>query len=408
MDITRTERDGLLDVAVKGRLDGYWSDHLSQALTEAVHGGHHRIRLDCSGLSFLSSAGIAILVKFHKELARIGGAFYVANPSAPVAAVLRMTRLTDLLVEPAPSVAAPAAGDRPVREFERDGTEFEVYNLGGKTPLSCRAIGTRRPLGSGGFTADDCVSLESLTPAFAIGVGAFGGNFADCRLRFGELLSVAGATCCQPADGTDVPDYLLSSGALPADVRVLYCLACEGQFSTLVRFETNEPNGIGLASLAAASMEAAGSGSIGVVILAEAAGLVGTSLRRSPTEAADEGDFFAHPGIRARLSFTAEPAHTGSVALVAGFVARPGAGDGALESQLRPMGDGHIGHLHAAAFRFRAIQKGPLPFAPTVASLFEAQPLLGVLHLLHDDRGKTGVGESQFVRGACWIGPCSS
>ena len=31
-----------------------------------------------------------------------------------------------------------------------------------------------------------------------------------------------------------------------------------------------------------------------------------------------------------------------------------------------------------------------------------------MLHLLHDDRGAAGAGESEFVRGACWIGPIAA
>ncbi len=30
--------------------------------------------------------------------------------------------------------------------------------------------------------------------------------------------------------------------------------------------------------------------------------------------------------------------------------------------------------------------------------------LSAVLHLLHDSREITGGGESEFVRGACWVG----
>jgi len=41
----------------------------------------------------------------------------------------------------------------------------------------------------------------------------------------------------------------------------------------------------------------------------------------------------------------------------------------------------------------------------TVSTLFEAETLQGVLHLLNDDREITGAGQSEFVRGACWIGP---
>jgi hypothetical protein len=73
--------------------------------------------------------------------------------------------------------------------------------------------------------------------------------------------------------------------------------------------------------------------------------------------------------------------------------------------QLRPMGPGCAGHLHAAAFRFRPIRKGAIDLSETVSGLFEPDQLLGVLHLLHDDRGIGGAGESEFVRGACWVGP---
>ena len=38
-------------------------------------------------------------------------------------------------------------------------------------------------------------------------------------------------------------------------------------------------------------------------------------------------------------------------------------------------------------------------------NLFEVQALENVLHLLGDDRAIAGAGQSEFIRGACWIGP---
>jgi hypothetical protein len=43
-----------------------------------------------------------------------------------------------------------------------------------------------------------------------------------------------------------------------------------------------------------------------------------------------------------------------------------------------------------------------------VTDLFDADRLLGVLHLLHDDRGPAGAGETEVVRGACWVGPIAA
>src|SRR4051812_6152769 len=106
MEITQAVNGAFLDMQLSGRLDGYWADHLNRALADVVRAGHHRIRLDCSALSFISSAGIAVLLRFRKELARIDGVFYVVSPSKAVATVLQLTRVSDLLLEPA---AAPAA-----------------------------------------------------------------------------------------------------------------------------------------------------------------------------------------------------------------------------------------------------------------------------------------------------------
>ena len=79
MEVTRTIDGGVLRLKVDGRVDGYWADHLDAALRDAIAEGHHRIALDCSKVSFLSSAGIGVLVKHHQQLGRISGGFRVVN-----------------------------------------------------------------------------------------------------------------------------------------------------------------------------------------------------------------------------------------------------------------------------------------------------------------------------------------
>jgi len=405
MQITKTPVDGALHVMVAGRLDGYWADHLDNALSEAVREGHHHLRLDLAEVTFLSSAGIAALMKFYKQLSRITGTFVVVNPSASVRLVLEMTRLSAVLIAPDTPVSAAVAVTRGSRSVESGGIAFEVFDRPGAAGLQCRAIGSDAPLGSASFSESDCTSLGSRSPLFALGLGAFGEGFADCRARFGELLSVAGATGYQPADGTNVPDYLLAAGPLPDDVRVLYGLACEGEFTALVHFESQQPGStIGMLSLLEGIVELVGSDAVGFVMVGEAAGLVGAALRRSPAQPLADGEFFAHPGVRGRLTFTAERAFLRSTTVAAGVLVRGGAA-GRVPC-VRPLGtDGLTGHVHAAAFPFRPLRKGEIDLTETVTSLFEHEQLLGVLHLLHDDRGAAGAGESEFIRGACWVGP---
>jgi hypothetical protein len=51
------------------------------------------------------------------------------------------------------------------------------------------------------------------------------------------------------------------------------------------------------------------------------------------------------------------------------------------------------------------LQRGLIDLRKTVRSLFEGETLLGLMHLIGDDRESTGVSESEFARGACWVAP---
>ena len=408
MQIARKPAGEFVELELIGRLDGYWCDHLHAALGEVVRDGNHHIRVDCSQVSYLSSPGIGVLMRFYKELARINGTFHVVNASPAVSTVIRLTRLDEFLMAPAVATEPAPVRELPARRLAHRDLALDVFDLDARAMLSCRAIGTPAPLTSGTFEEQHCTSFATKTPAFAIGVGAFGGGFADCRSRFGELLSVAGATAYQPGDGTNVADYLVAADGFGSDIHVLYCLAFEGRFSHLVRFEAPQGGVVGLSRLIEGCLDVAARDTLGVVIVAEAMGLVGAALRKSPTEATGAAGLFAHPGVRTRLTFTTERAFPRSVALVAGMVTREPRVDPQISEQLRPMGPTHRGHFHAAAFRFRPLPKGRIDLGETVTQLFDAEQLLGVLHLLSDDRAIAGSGESEFVRGACWIAPIDS
>ena len=121
------------------------------------------------------------------------------------------------------------------RTILRDGLLARVHDFDDAAPLVCRAIGEAP--GVGGRTPTTCSSLRDIAPAVAIGVGAFGSGFDDCRARFGELLAVGGAAVYQPGDGTNVADYLVAHGPLGGDVQMLHGLVCEGGFRRLITFD---------------------------------------------------------------------------------------------------------------------------------------------------------------------------
>lgn len=404
MEIVKEKAGDFIEVRIKGRLDAYWADHLTRGLDEVVRDGADRIRLNMAEVSYMSSVGIRVLLKFYKQLQRINGSFAVSNPSEAVRTVLELAGLESLLaVDAVPAPSQPGAEKRLV---ERDAATFEIFDINAGARLRCCVTGHPELLRDHRFGERQCRSRKFPEAAFGLGLGAFGGGFADCQARFGEFLVAAGAAAYLPTDGTNVPDYLVSTGALVPELNLLYGLVCEGNFAWLTRFEAKPGCGpVPLVELAGACLDMAEADMAGMVMIAESAGLMGAALRRSPASEAKGAALFAHPQIREWLSFTPERAYPRSLALVVGIATRREHPD--LGPLVRPLGKGSwpAGHFHAAAFSYRPLQKGRLDLRLTVTTLFEAETLQGVLHLLNDDREIVGTGQSEFVRGACWSAP---
>ncbi|PYU87897.1 MAG: anti-sigma factor antagonist, partial [Acidobacteria bacterium] len=346
MEITSQRAGDFVDVTVIGRLDGYWADHLTKGLEDIMRQGADRIRLNLSGVTYISSMGIRVLVQFHKKLHSIHGIFLVSSPSDPVKRVLSMTGLQDVLMPATSSRAQAVARQESIRRLDRKNSTFEIFEYGAPgSTLKCRVIG-----------APDLIPFPDAT--VAVGLGAFGNSFSECSDRFGEFLAVAGAAAYLPTDGSNVPDFLLSHGAFVPELQVLYSVVCEGPLALLARFEAKQETGrVGLTELADLCLEVAGTNQAGIVIIAESAGLVGAALRRSPVGAGAGSAPFGHPEIRKWLSFTTEPSHSRALALVAGVAAR--SPDGALAPLLRPSSreQALVSHFHAAAFSYRPLQK---------------------------------------------------
>ena len=406
MEIVTQQLGDLLEVKVKGRLDNYWTEHLRGNLEEIIRGGAHGLRLNLSEISFLSSAGVGLLVKFHTQLKNIGGSFIVTSPSERVKQVLDLCRLSTILLAQTTPVTAPPIHKIEGRSFSSPAGSFEVMECPPGKPLICERLGDPDLLKGCRFGSEDCQMVTYPATTFGFGLGAFGNGFEDAQTRFGEFLAVGGSAAYLPTDGTNVPDFMVSSGKLVPEMNVLYGLRCEGGFTHLMRFETGSAEGpICLAELVRAALEVSNAPAIGIVMVVESAGLVGAALRRSPAAAAAVKEApFQYPEVRSWLSFSTERLYARSLALISGVAAS--AECAPLAPLLRPLGTETWpqGHFHAAAFSYRPLQKGSIDLKTTVTTLFETETLQGVLHLLTDARVAAGPQQSEFVRGACWIG----
>lgn len=400
MEITKESAGEWTVVRLRGRLDAFWSDHVARALDELVRQGEHRIQLDFAGVDFLSSAGIRVLLVYYKQLQGLKGNLSVINISESVRKVLELSGLKMFLTS---APVAPAGEVKPRAGTRREKTHavFEVFEPSQPPMLTCRVIGNAEPLSRCNYVANDCRSAQFPDLTFALGLGALGEGFNDCQSRFGEFLAVAGAIAYQPTDGTNVPDFLLTSGSSVPDVQVCHGLACQGPLGWHARFESRETPAP-LLDIIDACFEFCSAPAMGFVMAAETAGLIGAALRKSPVGG---GHLFRHPEICDWLSFAAERVYARSLAVVVGVASTQF--NAVLAPLVRPLTNSPFpfGHFHAAALTYHPLAKGGLNLQTTLRQLFESQTLQGILHLLNDYRPIIGGGQSEFVRGACWWAP---
>ena len=411
MDCQIRRVDGIAEVVLVGSLDSSWSSYLSDRIDEVVRGGALEVRIDMAGVSYLSSNGIALLVRYHKQLRQIGGRFRIVADSEAVSHVLRLTGATQILGDDGPAPVPGTDGAARCEVVERGGMALQVFpkpSGGGVERL--QLIGDPARLARSGYDAPDERTWMAVPGAIALGLGALGPNFETCRGRFGEFLAVAGVAAYRPSTGPGRPDFEQAVGAFVPTVRLLYGLTFPGERAALIRFEAKGEPGtasVPLSQIAEACLDQAGGSVVGVVLAGESAGLVGAALRRSPVGLPAGSDLFAHPEVRDWLSLTPEPEHGRSTALVVGVATRK-AGL-VLSPFVRPLSGAQApelqGHFHAAVVPYRPLPGGAVELAETVSHLLEPGRIETILHLLGDSRPILGAGESTFTWGVIWYVP---
>jgi anti-sigma B factor antagonist len=93
--ISTASDDGRLVLAPRGELDLLTVPELEQGLLRALPEGE--TVLDLSGVSFIDSSGIALLVSVSKLARQNGWRLRVQRPSAPVARLIDLTGVGGLL-----------------------------------------------------------------------------------------------------------------------------------------------------------------------------------------------------------------------------------------------------------------------------------------------------------------------
>lgn len=394
-----------VELVLRGRIDAETSVDLEAAVDDHLRGGETTIRLDCTEVGFLSSAGIRALFNVGRAAKGAGGTCLVSGASDPVRRVLTLARLAPLLMEGVAAVVAAGPAAREEREVRRGDLVLRGAADAVVAPVVARRHGTAEwTHGRGGI---DESAVEIPRQGFGVGIGCLAdeGSAAACG---GEFVAACGSVFVRPPRPFGAPDSLVGSGDLRPAVRLVSGLVWQGAPRGHADFEAaGDAAAVPLPELAAALLDLLETDAAAIVAVAEVHGLVGAELIRPVAEASgDDVPAAGKAEVAARwLSYSREPAHAGRTALVVGVAARRAAGD--LADFVRPLGGADSalsGHFHAVVFPHRPSRRGQTDPRPLVDDLGGSAPL-AVMHLLADPEPVLGSGVSDFIRGVCWFAP---
>ncbi len=405
--IERSFPGNKLCLMVAGRIDATGAERLTQAIEEEIRAGRYRLSLDLSGVHYISSAGIRTLIQTMRQLEALGGNLHMVAVSQNVRLVLEMAGLEGILKpsDASDHETAPA-NSRPPKSLHP--FACRVQEIDPAARMEACLLGDPGKVNPFAFAPSDAVSLDLMEGGFALGLGALGSDFEDCRGRFGELISIGGAAAYLPTDGARRPDYVLARGRYVPRALMLYGLLCRGAFSHKIIFEPDaDGRPAPFSDLASAALDETDSDAAGIIMIAEAASLVGASLSISPFAAGDGFLPLEYPSVRDAVYYTTERAWPNTLVLMAGVIFRRP--DDTWSRIVRPLSGGGLrGHFHAAVFSFIPVKKSGDSPGEIVNDLFDSGRMQTVMHLVHDDRPVLGVGQSEFIYGTCWAGSISS
>jgi len=87
---SREVRAGTFEVALEGRLDALAADRLELALAPLLAGSPRAVQLNMSGVSYISSRGLAVVISTIKHLRSHGGKLALSGLQPPVRKVFEI------------------------------------------------------------------------------------------------------------------------------------------------------------------------------------------------------------------------------------------------------------------------------------------------------------------------------
>ena len=240
MKLVVSEQDGVRVAALCGRLDGFGAKEAEKLVAGAEFDSP--LVLDCTELTYLSSAGVRFLLTVQKAASAGGAAFALSALQPFCASVLEMSGLSGMIpvyASSAEAVRALRGGSAAAEGGERHDTAAGtfVFHTVGSTAGTIDILGEVGNVIDCAITRENVVGKPFFETEYSLGVGALGGKPEDYLPLMGEAIMVAGAMVWLPTDGNNTPDYMIPRKASTSVVmQTGFNASIRGGFNEFVEF----------------------------------------------------------------------------------------------------------------------------------------------------------------------------
>lgn len=290
--IELTCESGVTVAKLAGRLDGFGAKEAEKILPSATTGSS--LVLDCSALSYLSSAGVRLLLSLRKRSASSGATVALSALQPFCASVIEMSGLAGTI--PAYASVADAVQDLGHRGVSSEEGERCVTGVGtfvfhpvGSTPGTIDILGDIANVIDCAITPDLVAGKPFFETEYSLGLGALGASPDDYLPVMGEAIMLAGTMVWLPTDGHDTPDYMIPRKASTTVVlHTGFNASIRGGFNEFIEFTADPGRPASVREIYRALFDLAASrrpdyrGVLGLAMRAEIHEAFGAGITKSP------------------------------------------------------------------------------------------------------------------------------
>ncbi|MCK9204610.1 MAG: STAS domain-containing protein [Bacteroidales bacterium] len=378
---------------IQGRIDGLTAADLKRSFDQHTAAGRQKLILDFSGVTFMSSAGLRVIIHIHKSLKPIGGELVLIAVPVQVREVFRVSGMDPFLTifpdfQPLMEKVGTLKADPTIHTIEIEGMSFEWRPLSDQ-PGKCFLIGDPGKINNASFEEKDNIMIRPSEITYGTGLAALGEVFGEYQSLYGESVVIGHHFFSYPAVEKPMVDFSYNTPDSDQHLNFLYGLGINGKFSGVLRFESfvESPDFTKLIHLAG---KMATTPCFAVVIMGTSCGIQWMHLKKPPVliHHLSKGSIFDSNLFHDWMNFSPEEDDLNKTIIACGIASQ--------SAQEIPPGmkrffpkEGNM-HLHAAVFENGLWSNNIVDFEPELLRIAREFEVEKVVHLLPVSRLKTG------------------